>query len=44
MMDVDPAAIVSLVERMDEDTVEEIEQDLHDLCCFAWPTLDAQNN
>lgn len=43
MMDVDPAAIEALLDRMDDDEDAERDDDLDAFFRHAWPSMDAQN-
>jgi hypothetical protein len=43
-MNFTPEQILEHVTKLDTATVEELDDLLHDLCCFAWPTTDGQNN
>ena len=44
MPEIDPAAIESLREHLDALDEDEVLEELHDLCCAAWPTADSQSN
>ena len=44
MEGIDRDALELLIDRMDQDTAEDGDEDLHAFFCMAWPTPDAQSN
>ena len=43
-MNLTPDQIQEHLTKLDEASVEELDDLLHDLCCLAWPTTAGQNN